>query len=153
MSMLYNILKFLHVSAVIIWLGAIITLAVLFVRLAREREAGALQLLARQAEFIGKALIGPAAGVTLLAGGALVWEMGVGMPAWTWWGLIGFFLSMALGAGVMQRAGRKLSDVAASPSPDAAVMDGLQRRLRTLGIINIVILLSVVWAMVAKPTL
>ena len=61
MSMLYNILKFLHVSAVIIWLGAVITLAVLFVRLARERETGAFQLLARQAEFIGKSLIGPAA--------------------------------------------------------------------------------------------
>ncbi|HET7551771.1 MAG TPA: DUF2269 family protein [Gemmatimonadaceae bacterium] len=152
MPMLYSILKFLHVSAVIIWLGAIITLAVLFVRLARERESGALQLLARQSEFVGKALIGPSAGVTLLAGGALVWQMGIGMPAWTWWGLIGFVVSVTLGAGVMQRVGRKLSTVAASPNPDAAVMDGLQRRLRTLGIINIVILLSVVWAMVAKPT-
>ena len=153
MSTLYIILKFLHVSAVIIWLGALITLAVLFARLAREREAGALQLLARQAEFVGRTLIGPAAGVTLLAGGALVWEMGIGMPAWTWWGLTGFFVSVALGAGVMQRAGRKLSAVAASPTPDAAAMDNLQRRLRMFGIVNIVILLSVVWAMVAKPTL
>jgi uncharacterized membrane protein len=152
MSTLYSILKFLHVSAVIIWLGAIITLAVLFVRLASERESGSLQLLARQAEFVGKALIGPAAIVTLLAGGALVWEMGIGMPAWTWWGVIGFFVSVALGAGVMQRVGRKLSTVAASPNPDSAAIDGLQRRLRTLGIVNIIILLSVVWAMVAKPT-
>ena len=152
MSTLYSILKFLHVSAVIVWLGAMITLAVVFARLARERESGAMQLLARQSEFVGRTLIGPAAGVTLLAGGALVWQMGIGMPAWTWWGLIGFVVSVALGAGVMQRAGRKLASVAASPNPDAAVMDGLQRRLRTLGIINIVILLSVVWAMVAKPT-
>jgi len=150
--MLYNVLKFLHVSAVIIWLGAVITLAVLFVRLTRERETGALQLLARQAEFIGKSLIGPAAGVTLLAGGALAWEMGIGMPAWTWWGLIGFVVSVTLGAGVMQRAGHKLGAVVASPNPDAAAIENLQRRLRTLGIINIVILLSVVWAMVAKPT-
>ena len=152
MSTLYSILKFLHVSAVIVWLGAMITLAVVFARLARERETGAMQLLARQSEFVGRALIGPAAGVTLLAGGALVWQMGIGMPAWTWWRLIGFVVSVAIGAGVMQRAGRKLSTVAASPNPDAAVMNGLQRRLRTLGIINIVILLSVVWAMVAKPT-
>lgn len=152
MSTLYNILKFLHVSAVIIWLGAIITVAVLFARLAREREIGALQFLARQAEFVGRALIGPAAVVAVLAGGALVWEMGIGMPAWAWWGVIGFFLSLTLGAGLMQRTGRKLGAVVASPNPDAAAIDGLQRRLRLLGTVNIIVLLSVVWAMVAKPT-
>jgi uncharacterized membrane protein len=153
MSMLYSTLKFVHVIAVVIWLGAMITLAVLFARLVRERESGALQLLARQSEFVGRALIGPAAIVTLLAGGALVWELGTGMAAWIWWGLIGFVVSVALGAGVMQRAGRQLSTVAANPNPDAATIDALQRRLRVLGIVNIVILLSVVWAMVAKPTL
>ncbi len=152
MSMLYSILKFLHVSAVIVWLGAVITLAVLFVRLAREREAGGLRLLARQAEFVGKSLIGPAAIVTLLAGGALMAEMHSGMPAWVWWGLIGFFTSMFLGGFLMQRTGRKLSTIASSPAPDAAAIGALQGRLRMLGIVNIVILLSVVWAMVAKPT-
>ena len=88
----------------------------------------------------------------MLAGGALVWEMGIGMPAWAWWGVIGFFLSLALGAGVMQRTGRRLGAVVASPNPDAAAIDGLQRRLRLLGTVNIIVLLSVVWAMVAKPT-
>jgi uncharacterized membrane protein len=151
MSMLYSILKFLHVSAVIVWLGAVITLAVLFVRLAREREAGGLRLLARQAEFVGKSLIGPAAIVTLLAGGALMAEMHAGMPAWVWWGLIGFFTSMFLGGFLMQRTGRKLSTIASSATPDAAAIGALQGRLRMLGIVNIVILLSVVWAMVAKP--
>jgi uncharacterized membrane protein len=153
MSMLYSTLKFVHVIAVVIWLGAMITLAVLFARLVRERESGALQLLARQSEFVGRALIGPAAIVTLLAGGALVWELGTRMSAWTWWGLFRFVVSVAPGAGVMQRAGRQLSTVAANPNPDAATIDALQRRLRVLGIVNIVILLSVVWAMVAKPTL
>lgn len=153
MSMLYSTLKFVHVIAVIIWLGAMITLAVLSARLVREREPGALQLLASQFEFVGRALIGPAAIVTLLAGGALVWELGAGMAAWIWWGLIGFVVSVALGAGVMQRAGRQLSALASSANPDATTIAVLQRRLRLLGMLNIVVLLTVVWAMVAKPTL
>lgn len=153
MTMLYSILKFLHVSAVIIWLGAVITLAVLFARLASETEAGAIPLFARQAEFVGRAVIGPAAIVAFLAGGALVWEMHTGMPAWVWWGVIGFLITMILGGGIMGRTGRKLSVVASSPNPDNPTMAALQRRLRTLGIVNIVILLSVVWAMVAKPAL
>ncbi len=152
MSTLYSILKFLHVSAVIVWLGALITMAVLFARLASQREAGALQHLTRQAEFMGKALIGPAAIVTLLAGGALIAEMHLGMPAWVWWGLIGFFVSMFLGGFLMQRTGRKLSTIASSGTPDVAAMGALQGRLRLLGVVNIIILLSVVWAMVAKPT-
>lgn len=152
MSMMYSILKFLHVSAVIVWLGAVITVAVLFARISREREAGALQLLARHAQFLGKALIGPSAIVAFLAGGALIAEMHTGMPAWVWWGVIGFLVSMFLGGGLMQRTGSKLSAVASSSKPDIAVMSALQGRLRMLGIVNIIILLSVVWAMVAKPT-
>ena len=35
---------------------------------------------------------------------------------------------------------------------DTAAIDNLQRRLRMLGLVNITILLSVVWAMVSKPT-
>lgn len=152
MSTLYSILKFLHVSAVIIWLGALITLAVLFARLASQREAGGLRLLSQQAAFIGKSLIGPAAIVTLLAGGALMAEIHAGMQAWIWWGIIGFFTSMFLGGFLMQRTGNRIATIAASSTPDAAAMAALQARLRMLGIVNIVILLSVVWAMVAKPT-
>jgi uncharacterized membrane protein len=153
MFTLYNALEFLHVCAVIVWVGGVITLVVVNARLAREREAAALQALSSQGEFLGKALIGPAALVTLLAGGTLVWEMGIGMPAWVVWGLLGFFGSMAIGAGLMQRSGRKLAELAASGQPDPARMASLRRRMSTLGMLNILVLVSTVWAMVFKPTL
>lgn len=153
MFTLYNCLKFLHVCAVIVWVGGVVTLVVVNARLARERETAALQALSRQAEFLGKALIGPAAIVTLLAGGTLVWSMGLGMPVWVVWGLVGFFGSMAIGAFLMQRAGRELSLLSAAPQPDHARMANLRRRLSTLGILNIIVLLSTVWAMVFKPML
>jgi hypothetical protein len=59
---------------------------------------------------------------------------------------------MFLGGFLMQRTGRQLAAIASSGSPDVAAMGALQARLRMLGIVNIIILLSVVWAMVAKPT-
>lgn len=153
MFTLYNLLKFLHVCAVIVWVGAVVTLVVVNARLLREREGVALQLLSRQGELLGKTLIGPSALITLLAGGTLVWRMGIGMPFWISWGLVGFFGSMAIGAGLMQRVGRQLVEQAVSDEPDPVLMAGIRRRMSTLGILNIVVLLSTVWAMVFKPTL
>lgn len=153
MFTLYNALKFLHVCAVIVWVGGVVTLVVVNARLARERDGAALQLLSRQGEFLGKALIGPGALITLLAGGTLVWRMGIGMPLWVVWGLIGFLASMAIGAGLLQRAGRELAELAVSGKADPARMDRVRRRISTLGVINILVLLSTVWAMVFKPML
>ena len=153
MFSLYNSLKFIHVCAVIVWVGGALTLVVVNARLAREREGVALQALSRQAEFLGRSLLGPGALITLLAGGTLVWQMGIGMPLWVIWGLAGFVGSMAIGAGLMQRAGRELAKLSVSGQPDPARMESIRRRMSTLGIVNILVLLSTVWAMVFKPTL
>ncbi|HEX7049195.1 MAG TPA: DUF2269 family protein [Longimicrobiales bacterium] len=153
MFTLYNLLKFLHVTAVIVWIGGMIALAVVNARLAREREHAALQVLSRQGEFLGKALMGPSALVTLLAGVGLVGVMGGGFAFWMAWGLVGVFGSMAIGALFMQRTGRQLAAVSAAEAPDPTRLARLRRRMSLLGMLNILLLLSTVWAMVFKPTL
>lgn len=159
MFTLYNVLKFVHICAVIVWVGGVIALVVVNARLVREEEDAALQALSRQGEFFGKTLIGPSAILTLLVGAALVWEMHTGFPLWVAWGLVGVFGSMAIGAGFMQRAGRELAELSAAGEgqgegkPDAARVAAARQRLARLGALNILLLLSTVWAMVFKPTL
>ncbi len=60
---------------------------------------------------------------------------------------------MALGATLIRRAGDELSTLAATAEPGDPRQIALQRRLATLNTINVLLLLTAVWAMVFKPTL
>lgn len=153
MDSLYTIFVFVHVTAVIVWIGGLVTLAVLNARLARGADPAALATLAGFSRFIGTRILGPAAGVTLIAGAASVFAAGIGMPFWVVWGLGAMVLSGALGGTMLRSTALELDQrITTGQTSDAALLP-LQRRLSGLHAINAVLLLSAVWAMVAKPTL
>ncbi len=150
----YNLFKFLHVVAVIVWLGGVVALMVIPARLARERNVAATAALGRQAAFYGQSVVGPAAVITLVAGIVMVVVGRIGFEQlWIAYGLLGMVVSMALGGALLSRLGHQLNELSESDDPDPARMSALQARLRTYNLINVLILLSVVWAMVFKPTL
>lgn len=68
----YTLFKFLHVLGVIVWIGGVLAINVLSARIARERDVALLAPLSRQASFYGRAVLGPAAGTTLVAGIVMV---------------------------------------------------------------------------------
>ncbi len=68
MFSIYTLFKFIHVAAVIIWIGGVFALTVINARLAGEKEQVALLSLSRLSNFYGKVVIGPAAIITLIAG-------------------------------------------------------------------------------------
>ncbi len=68
MFSIYTLFKFIHVAAVIIWIGGVLALTVINARLAGEKEQVALLSLSRLSNFYGKVVIGPAAIITLIAG-------------------------------------------------------------------------------------
>ncbi len=53
----------------------------------------------------------------------------------------------------MRRVRKKLVELAASTKPGDPHLRTVQRRLAILNVINLLLLLSAVWAMVFKPTL
>jgi uncharacterized membrane protein len=148
----FTIFKFLHVLAVIVWIGGIITVSIVNARIAREKNPAALAAVARQTRFFGAAIVGPAAGLTLIAGIVMIAVSGLGAPLWVIWGFAAIFLSLALGATLIRRAGEELGRTEAAEPGNARVL-GLQRRLALLNTLNILLLLSAVGAMVFKPTL
>lgn len=154
MNALYSLFVFLHVTAVIVWIGGLVTLAVLNARLAGGGEPAAVATLAGFSRFIGTRVLGPAAGVTLIAGAASVFAGGIGMPFWIVWGLGAMVLSGALGATLLRRTAMEIDNgIAEGQQVSDAALLPLQRRLTRLHVINALLLLSAVWAMVAKPTL
>jgi uncharacterized membrane protein len=148
----YSLFKFLHVTSVVIWVGGMITLAVVNAWLARERNNATSLLLSRHSEFFGRAVIGPAAGITLASGIAMVGLTGWHLPLWVGWGFAGLFGSIALGATFVRRTGLELEHLSAVEDVDQARMAVLRRRLALLNGLNMVLLLSTLWAMVFKVT-
>lgn len=154
--MAYNLFKFLHIASVIVWLGGVSMLTLLNMRLARGSGDGAAQVtLARESAFLGRAVVGPAAGLTLVAGVVTAVVGGLDMGAlWLTWGFAGIIISLALGSTAIRRTTTSLETaLAGNPGTVPAEVTTLRSRLITLNLINLLVLVSAVAAMVFKPTL
>jgi uncharacterized membrane protein len=150
----YSLFKFLHIVAVILWVGGVFTVGILNARIARTGERSAMAALGQQSAAFGRTLIGPAAGTALVSGLVMIVDGGIEFTTlWVLWGLIALVLSMFLGSGPIRRAGEELAHRSSNPESDGARVAALRNRLRSLNAVNLVIIFSAVWAMVFKPTL
>lgn len=148
--MVYNLFLFLHIAAVIVWIGGGFALVVLNARMARDPDPAATAVLSRQAAFFGRTVFGPAAMTTLAAGIVMIAVSGMGTPLWVIWGVAGLVASSLIGAIPLRRTGQAL---AALHGKGGSQSRALRRRLTLLSTIDLLLLLSVVWAMVFKPML
>lgn len=151
--MVYTLFKFLHVAGAIVWVGGVITLTVLNARLAAGGDGAGQAAAARASDALGRIMVGPAALLTLVAG---VTAAGIGgsMGAlWTTYGFAGILVSMGLGSTVIRRTTTALQTALAEPAAAGANLAALRARLTGLNLFNVFVLLSVVAAMVFKPTL
>lgn len=149
---MYNTFLFLHIVGVIVWIGGALTLTVLNLRLAREPSAAVRESLSSAGEFFGHTVFGPATALTLLAGIAMIGMMGWATPLWVIWGLGGLFASGFIGSVFVGRSARALTELTRDGGADILQVTALRRRVTLLSLLDLLILLSVVWAMIFKPT-
>jgi len=145
-----NLFKFLHVLAVIVWVGGVLTVNVMQVLVGRGDDRAAQAALLRLGDLYGRAVIAPAAALTLLTGVVRVEQIDVGYGTfWVAWGIGAILLSIALGATLIRATNAALRRLVA----DDPRWPTLLRRAATLYGINLLLLLSALWAMEFKPTL
>jgi uncharacterized membrane protein len=142
---MYDLFKFIHVAAVIVWVGGVVTLLILNARVSRAGDPQVIAALARQSRAFGQMVMGPAAGLTLVAGviAMLVGDISLA-TTWILWGLGSVAASLLLGATAIRRTTERLAAGTESGG-------SLRRRLAWLNILNLAILFSAVAAMVFKP--
>ena len=98
-------------------------------------------------------MIGPASGIVLLTGLAMVGIGKIGFRTfWVWWGYTGIVLHTLLGAIVIRKRTMKLAQLAAANNDDAT-LSAASRSLWRAQLLYMLILAAVVAAMVLKPTL
>jgi putative copper export protein len=154
-STLETLVHFLHLLAAIVWLGGVVALNILQLQVGRGPDRAALGPLLRRSDVYGRAVIAPAGAMTLLTGILLVvqddqvsWS-----DLWVWWGIAGMVVSLGLGATLIRANNAGLRRLTAQPRHDDRQVSAGQRRAAVLYAINLLVLLSVVWAMVFQPTL
>ena len=150
----YRWIKFVHLAGVVLWVGGAFSIAVLILRATRARDRTALASLLGHARFYGRAIVGPASLFTFLSGRAMLGVLGIPADAlWVRFGLAGILGHIVLGAVFIRRETNRLAALAASPAGADRVLPAAQRRLAALNALYFAMLLSVVWAMAAKPIL
>lgn len=152
---LENLFHFLHQLSAIIWLGGVIAINVLQLMVSREREPAAIGPLLHRTDLYGRAVIAPAAIFTLITGLVLIAQMDdvAWDDLWVLWGVGGMVVSVLLGATLIRATNADLRRLAASPGGLDPQWEARQRRIATLYGINVLLLLSILWVMIFKPTL
>lgn len=153
MSTLFLLMKYLHILGVIVWVGGAFALVVLNARLAGA-EPAARAAMGQQSEAFGRSVLGPAMVVTLLAGLGAAGSIGYPFTSlWIVWGIVGLILAIVIGVVLVGRTASELGTVARSAGPGDPRVAALSQRLTVLNRLMLLILASVVYAMVFKPTI
>jgi uncharacterized membrane protein len=154
MLTLYNTLKLLHIAAVIAWVGGGFALGILNARLGLSGDRAAIGVMSQQTLFFHRRIAGPLVGLALVTGIAMA---AIGhippLSLWLWWGLAGIAGFVLMAIVLSGRAVRELATLMPTATEDDPRIRSLRRRLRLLGFGIGLLMLSVVWAMVFKPTL
>ena len=152
MFSLYLTLKFLHVAAAIIWVGGTVSMTIMTLRASRASQPGALNAAMEHALFYGQRVVGPASIVVLLAGIGMVLSAHMRfMTPWIVWGFAGILIHILLGVTVLRTNGQRLAELSRATNPDRTLLSAALRRQQTAATVYTLIMLSTVWAMVAKP--
>lgn len=153
MFSLYFILKFIHVAAVVAWIGAILSLNITAIRAAKTDNPAVLQELLGSIMFTGQRVIGPGSGIALLAGIGMVIKAKIGfMTPWVLWGMAGMLFHFIVGPTVLRKNGMELGRLAAMTTVDRPALDRVRNRQKTIATVYLLVMLSVIWVMVTKPT-
>jgi uncharacterized membrane protein len=153
MFSLYFTLKFIHVASVVIWIGAIASLNIMALQAARTDDPKMLSSLMGMFAYFGQKVIGPSNGIALLAGIGMVIKGKIPfMTVWVLWGIAGFLFHFIVGATALRKNSMELGRLAAAPTVDRAALEVVRKRQQTLAWVYMLVMFSVIWAMVAKPT-
>jgi uncharacterized membrane protein len=150
----YELLLFLHIVAVIVWLGSGLLIQILATRAERADDAEGLRRVASDSAALGETLFIPASLATVIFGVLLVidgpWSFDT---LWIVLGLAGYLGTFLTGILVMKPGSEK---IAAIMERDQGVMSAEAeieiRKLLTKGRLDTVVLYLVVAVMALKPT-
>ena len=149
----YTFFKSVHVAAAAVWIGGATMIQALAFRIVRTGDGKRQADFAKDTEIVGMRVFIPTTWILVLAGIAMMINLD-----WSWdqnwvvFGLIAFAVSFAVGAGFLGPEGGRIAQVIEREGPDSPAAQARIRRILMISRCELVVLLTVVFNMVAKPT-
>lgn len=133
----YSLVKFLHVTFAIIWLGSQFCLTLLGLRVIRTNDAAGLTKIIEQLAYIANHIFIPSALLTLISGVFMAWAAGLFGDVWVIVGLGGYLATFVLGIAVLKPRLEKVSALIAKDGPSAVAADQASAMFRIVRIRSI----------------
>ena len=150
---LYELLLLLHVTAVIVWVGAVTATDLLWLRAERTRDPAQLATMGQLQEYLTPRLFIPASLLSLLFGVLLVpagpWSFG---DLWIVIGLTAFAASFLTGFLYLRPQGQKMGEIIGRHGPGSPEARQHGKKLLVVSRVQLLLLFLVVADMVLKPT-
>ena len=148
---LYNVLKFFHILAAVLWVGGAVLIQVLAQLALKSKLPGRAAEFSHEVELIGKRMFTPLSVLVLLLGIALVQEGDWGFGhAWIILGLLGIAATIATGAGYLGPQMGRLAELIRTDGPDAASVQARIATILNVARIDSVVLILIIFVMVTK---
>jgi uncharacterized membrane protein len=149
----YEVLLFLHIFAVIVWVGGGIALLFLSAWGEQTRNAAFMQGLGASSEWLAQRLFIPSSLATLVLGILLTiegpWSFDI---LWIDLGFVGFAVSFLIGILFLKPEGARIGHAIAAHGPESSEARHHIHRIGVVQKVEFVILVLVVAAMAIKPT-
>jgi uncharacterized membrane protein len=148
----YLVFKTLHVFFAIVWLGGGSMITVLAWRANRAHDTAQLMQIGKQAEWLSNRIFVPSSLVVLVMGFVLMHKGQWGYDHfWTLFGLIGWFVSFAVGAFFLGPQAGRLGKLLETHGPDDPAVAARAERVINVARADVVFVLVIAIDMVAKP--
>jgi uncharacterized membrane protein len=149
----YELLKFLHVAAVVIWLGAGFLIAVLVYGAERAGDRQRQFGYYRDVAWLSPRLFIPSSLATFILGILVALDGDWGFDQlWIVIGLVGYAVSFLLGILYFRPESQTIGALVEEHGPEHAEIERRTRRLNGIERVQLLILFLVVADMVVKPT-
>ncbi|MEX0875044.1 MAG: DUF2269 family protein [Actinomycetota bacterium] len=148
----YELWKYLHIVAAMVWVGGATVLQVLNLKAAGSGDPAERARIGGWSQWLGQSVFMPASIVVLVVGVVMVldgpWEFS---DPWIGLGLIGIVVTVVIGAVFITPTGKRLNEAMATRGPQDPVSQQLARRVTLLARFNLLLLVLLVFDMVVKP--
>jgi uncharacterized membrane protein len=143
----YTIVKFLHVSAAVIWIGGALIMVLLGAKADRAKNDAEIVGVVRQVAWAADRIYVPASLATLVFGVVAAWLGSLWASLWVNLGFVGIVSTIALGVLVLTPRAKKVA-AEDGVTPKAVA---LSREILTIAKFDVTVLFVVIADMVLKP--
>ena len=149
----YELLLFLHLTSVILWLGANTVIDLLFLRAERMRDLQELGRMGQTQEWLTPRLFIPVSLATVITGALLVWDSAWSFgDLWIVIGLAAWLATFANGILFLKPNGERMKQIVAERGPASPEAQRIAARLSVVARVQLLALYIIVADMVLKPT-